>query len=80
MVAEGLLNIVFLCLRGLLALLPDVSWSTGSVSSFMDYVSMACYLFPMNTIVTIMGLVITLMVFRIVVSIIKTIWDVLPFM
>lgn len=80
MISEFVLNIVFNILSTMLALLPDVNWTVdvGSMDSFMDYISLAAYFFPLDTLVSIFAIIIGIHVFRIVVSLIKTIWELLP--
>lgn len=80
MVVEGLMDIIFGIVEGLLSLLPDISWNVdGTVFDiFFDVLEMVCYLLPMGTVVTIFYLVISLTMFKVVISLIKTIWDLLP--
>lgn len=64
----------------MLSLLPDIAWnpSSGAMSTFIDILDCVMYMFPVATVTTIIGLVIALNVFRVFVSIIKTIWELLP--
>ena len=80
MVTEGIINIIFGIVEGLLAFLPEISWNVdGSLFDiFFDVLEMVCYLLPMGTIITIIHLVISFIMFRVVVSLIKTIWELLP--
>lgn len=81
MISEFIINIVFGILSGFLELLPDIQLDLiGSplYGAFLDFVEMACYLFPMNTFFTIFGIVVALTIFRIIVSLVKTIWELLP--
>lgn len=79
MIVEGLFNIFFSILTNLFQALPNISWATDSsaMTTFLGFISVIMYLLPMGTVVTIFSLVVSLMVFRIVISIIKTIWDLL---
>ena len=80
MISEVLLTVVFGVASDLFSLLPDFSWSVDS--SFFEYlisfIQMISYLLPWGTVTLICSLVIALSLFRLVVSIIKTIWDLLP--
>lgn len=80
MISEFFLNIVFSIVSGMLNLLPDVTWSVES--SFFDYlvsfIRMVGYLLPWGTVTAIVSLVVALTVFRIIIAIIKTVWDLLP--
>lgn len=80
MIVEGILNGVFAIVEALLRLLPDISWNldTTAFNVFLDILEMVCYLLPMPTIVTIVTLVIGLVTFRIIISLIRTIWELLP--
>lgn len=80
MFIEALLNLVFGAIEGFLELLPDVQWTVeGSVfDAFLDILSMVCYLLPMPTVITIFGIVCGFAMFKAIISLIKTIWDLLP--
>lgn len=81
MITEGLLNVFFALLSGMFSLLPDLSWDvdSGVFSVFLEVIRFAGYLLPMKTIVVILGLIISFTMFRIIISLIKTIWGLLPF-
>lgn len=81
MIAEFFLNIVFNIVSGFFGMLPEISWSveTSAFQYFMSILQMAGYVFPWSTVVTICGFIFGLSVFRVVISFIKTIWDLLPF-
>lgn len=80
MISEFILDVVFSIVSRILVLLPDVSWSVDS--TFFDYlvsfIRCAGYLLPWQTVTAILGLVLDLAIFRIIIAILKTIWDVLP--
>lgn len=81
MILEGLLNIIFTILINLFEVLPNISWTTddSAISTFLGFISVIAYLLPMDTITRLFSLVVSLMVFRIVIAIVKTIWNLLPF-
>lgn len=81
MIVEAFLNFLFLLLEGLLTLLPDVSWDVNNnvFTAFFEILRFACYLLPMTTIILIFKIIVSLIMFRIGVSLIKTIWNLLPF-
>lgn len=81
MISEFLLNIVFGISHGALSLLPEISLDVDSSSFeyFLAIVRSACYLLPMGTVGTIISIIIVISVWRIGVSIVKAVWDVLPF-
>lgn len=80
MVGQFLLDIVFGLISGFFNLLPDFSWNveTSAFSYFISIIEVAAYMLPLQTISTIIGLIFWITVFQIVVSFIKTIWDLLP--
>ena len=81
MISEFFLNIIFKFLSGMLNLLPDVSWSvdTTAFSYFLDIVRIVGYLVPAQTVYAIITLIVAFTVFRIIISLKKTIWDLLHF-
>lgn len=80
MLVEGILNILFNFLEWIFALLPDWSWNveTSFFSSALDFIRLAGYLLPMDTIITIFVITNVLIAWQIVVAILRTVWDVLP--
>lgn len=80
MITQGILSIFFAVVNGLFSLLPDVSWDVSStaMTNFFEVFHLLGYFLPMETVVAIFGLIIVITNFRIGVSIIKTIWQLLP--
>lgn len=85
MVVEKIIDFLFLVVSKLLSLLPVFNY-TGSLSNkwnsfstFWGYVQMVAYLLPLHTISSIVALVITISFFRFTISIIRAVWDLLPF-
>lgn len=80
MIVEFMLNIIWALVKPLLDLLPTVSLniSVDTLDVFIDAVQAACYLLPMTDIIIMIGIVVAITVFRIIVSLLKTIWDILP--
>ena len=80
MILETIINILFLPLQALLSLLPDISWNIENnfLNSVLDIFQVVCYLLPMKTVVAILTIIIAINVFKIVISIIKTIWQLIP--
>ena len=80
MVSEFFLNIIFNILTGMLSVLPDISWNieSNAFAYFLDILKVAGYMLPMGTVSTIAGLIVALTTFRIIISIVRTIWDLLP--
>lgn len=80
MITEGLINIFFGIVSGIFTLLPEVSWSvdTSAFEYFLSILKVAGYVFPWSTVVAIALIVFSISIFRIVISFVKTIWDLLP--
>lgn len=81
MIGEFFLNIVFGIVSGMFALLPEFEWSvqTSAFQYFMSVLKVSGYMFPWGTVVAICGLVFGLSIIRVVIAVIKTVWDLLPF-
>ena len=80
MIIELLLKALLLVVKGFLSMIPQFSWSLDNTafSTFLDIVSSVCYLLPMGTIAVIIGISVGLTITKAVISLIKTIWDLLP--
>lgn len=48
------------------------------VSTFIDILNVAMYLFPFNTVFNIMGIIIGLHSLRVIVAFLKALWGILP--
>lgn len=81
MVVEGIFNVFFLIVSGLLTMLPEVTWSvdTGAWQYVRDILNMIAYMLPINTITAIIALVVDIALLRIFISFIRTIWNLIPF-
>ena len=80
MIIEAVLNIVFGLVEGVLSLVPAVEWNVNAsfFSSALDFVRLACYMLPMDTIIQIIMIINLIMGWRIAIALLRTIWDVLP--
>ena len=80
MICEFVLNIIFNIVEGCLSVLPSWDWNinAGFFSAALDMLRLACYLLPMDTIGTMFLIVNFLVLFRIVISLVKTVWELLP--
>ena len=65
---------------GIIAFLPTLTIDTAAVvsSSAYAYVRAAFFFIPVNTISAILGIILGLWVFRIIIAIVRAIWDMLP--
>lgn len=80
MITDKLLDIVFNFLMTVLDTLPvmDVEIDFSVLNTFLDVIGIGLYFFPWQKVAPILGLIVLLQVWRIVISIIRVIWEVLP--
>lgn len=80
MVTDTLLSIVFGIANTLLSPLGSISFDfeVTKLAPVLQYVKMAMYIIPLADLMPILVFFVSLMYFRIVVSLIKTIWNLLP--
>lgn len=80
MISEFFINIIFNLVTWMFELLPEVSWSVDSSAFeyFLGIVRVASYVFPVGTVSQILGIVVDFMIFRIIISIVRMIWDIFP--
>ena len=80
MITDNLMGIAFSFLEKLLDKLTimnmDVDFSV--LNGFLDVLGFALYFFPWAKVVPIVGLILLLQVWRVIISIIRVIWEVLP--
>lgn len=82
MIIEVLFNIFFGAIEVLLNLLPDIDWDFSLTISdtFVNAIHTVGYILPMSYILPLLSVIVTILVFKIVVSIVKTIMDIIPFL
>lgn len=80
MIIEAIFNMLFLPIEIILAPLTVLNFVVDSsiFAPILSFLNMATYLIPIKALMPIIWFSTSLMVFRIAISIIKTIWDVLP--
>lgn len=80
MITSALINGLLSIVGGFFSILPDISWNvqSGNFQTFLDIVGSIAYLLPLGTINSILSLTIGFFIFRSIVSLIKTIWELLP--
>ena len=80
MISEFILNIVFNIVEGVFSILPVFEWNVQGAffQGALDMMRLAGYVLPMGTITAIIVIINTLLLIRIGVSLIKTIWELLP--
>ncbi len=82
MIMEGIFDLILAPLTLVLELLPDISWTVSAegFTVLFEFFRVVCYLLPMRTVVGILSVIVLINGFKIVVSIIKTVWQLLPFL
>ena len=82
MVTTAVITFVLSIFRPIVDQLPTVDLSnvlySQGAETFMDWVSLAGYMLPMDTFFTILSIIVSLQIFRIVVAFFKSLWGVLP--
>ena len=80
MIIEGIFNLLFLPIEILLAPLTVINFVVDSsiFAPILSFLNMATYLIPIKQLMPIVLFSVSLIIFKIVVSLVKTIWDVLP--
>ena len=65
---------------GLLAALPAITIDVEAVaaSSAWSWIRAALYFLPMKTVGTILAIIVAIAVFRLIIALVKTVWDLLP--
>lgn len=62
--------------------MPDMSLDFSGVDAALEvvrpYMGMACYVLPMDTIRQILSITLAIFAFKIIVALIKTLWDLIP--
>lgn len=81
MITQALLDVIFGVVNIVVGMLPisGLLFDLSSMSVFFDVISSVNYIIPMSVFVEIIAIVIVLQSFRIAVSLIRMLWDVLPF-
>lgn len=79
MIPDALINVIWGLLSPSIEALPDVTVTPILDSTLLDFIKMAAWLFPWNTVVAIGTLVVSLWLLRVTIAFFRTLWDVLPF-
>lgn len=80
MITDSLLDIVFNFLMSFLDKIPvmDVDLDLTVLNGFLDIVGTCLYFFPWQKLLPLLAIIVLLQVWRIIISIIRVIWEVLP--
>lgn len=81
MILDGILNILGFLFNALLSPLEIINIGIDVVSSIpivTSFIQVVAYIFPFQNLLPIIIITIAILGFKIVISIIKTLWDLLP--
>ena len=80
MIVEGILSVVFGIINLILMPFNVVNFVVNALSfePIIEFINMALYLIPFKELMPIFVFFVSMMLFRIAVAFIKTIWDLLP--
>lgn len=81
MITQYIYDIVWNFLFNMFELLPEFGFElpTEALKPALQFVSLAGYLLPMETILTIFQIIVYLAIFRLIIALVKTIYDFIPF-
>lgn len=60
--------------------IPDLSSFSYSLDSIMVYIRFGCYFLPMDTLLSVFVLTMSILVIVVIMNLIKLIWDLIPFL
>ena len=82
MIIQAVFDLLFMVVYAICGFIPVADWTipSGVVSTISSIIHTCCYFLPMDTVIAILGIVIWFNIFRVVVSFIKTLWQIIPFL
>lgn len=82
MILETVFGFLFEILYRILWVFPTADWSIPNnvLDTVRNIIETCCYFLPMDTVVSILAIVIWFNIFKIGVSFIKTLWQIIPFL
>lgn len=82
MVTEKVCDVVFSILLGFLDLLPDLEWTVNvsMVTGAVQWLHVVLYILPIGTVLAICGIIIAKTLFSNIIAMVKSIWELLPFL
>lgn len=80
MISEFFLSIIWAIIKPFLDMLPTVQWTVeySAYATFLDILDAIAYLLPVADVAAMIAIMFGVHLVRIVISFIKTIWDLLP--
>lgn len=80
MIFTTVINFILSILNNVLDIIPviNITFSLEYFDGFLGFINFCTYLFPCYALWPLLGIVIGLTLFRIGISVLKTIWSILP--
>ena len=80
MITDLIINILFGLLNILLAPVSILGWGfdLALCSPLGDFLKVACYILPIGKLSPIITFIVAMFIFRAIISLIKTIWELIP--
>lgn len=80
MIWDTILDYFFGFIKGLLDMLPlmDLEVDLSVLNTFLDIVSVCLYFFPWQKVAPLIAIIAMLQLWRVVISIIRVLWELLP--
>ena len=78
MVTQGLINLFLLIITPILNLFPNITLPTLSVQAVSEFVGGICYFLPIDTINSMLTIMISFLIIRSIIAFLKTLWSVIP--
>ena len=78
MVTQGLINLLLLIITPILNLFPDITLPTFSVEAVSQFIGGICYFLPIDTINSMLTLMISFLIIRSIIAFLKTLWAIIP--
>lgn len=81
MIVDGMLSLLFNLIDFILSPLDMINWNfdNSMLNPILDFISMALWLIPVQQLMPIFFMFVALMSFRVAISILKTINNIIPF-
>lgn len=82
MIFESILSLILVLLNPLISLMPDIDFSLtlDSASTVIQIIRTGLYFLPVDTVVLILGCILTLQMMKIAIALVKAVLSFVPFM
>lgn len=80
MITDSIINLFFIIVENMLKPLDMINFTLNitDLEPVLQYFRMAAYVIPLKELMPIFSFFVAMMTFRIIISVIKTIWQLLP--